>query len=381
MSLFIADFSQNEFQLSDQFEQYSNDLQNLGFFIRTCNLILSNADLKSFNQKTRTILDIYDAEHSAANSTTSVSSRLQKFIPVELLKKVSASNEASENYSPLFTNHKGVCHLQNTFIPIDCLVLVDSNTKLDNLFDILLEKLNLHFQAIKQCYLKYYQKEDNFVPETYHYCIDNQINSNTSNLIVTCIYPSNLADDALVNLRQEIHKILELPLDRALIRRIDSFEFSPDTSALSNTDLAVRYLQNPHTSAKPSNVQNGKQSLVYGNYIYFHYMQDGFNDNGWGCAYRSFQTIFSWYRLQGYTQKPIPRHSEIQQALVDLEDKPKSFVGSSKWIGSMEISFCLSKLLNVESRVLFVNKGSEIADKARELQYHFETEGTPIMIG
>jgi hypothetical protein len=31
--------------------------------------------------------------------------------------------------------------------------------------------------------------------------------------------------------------------------------------------------------------------------------------------------------------------------------------------------------------VLFVNKGSEIADKARELQYHFETEGTPIMIG
>jgi len=185
----------------------------------------------------------------------------------------------------------------------------------------------------------------------------------------------------LIILRQEIHKILELPLDRALIRRIDSFEFNPDTTALSNSDLAMKYLQNPHTNAKPSNVQNGKQSLVYGNYIYFHYMQDGFNDNGWGCAYRSFQTIFSWYRLQGYTQKPIPKHREIQQALVDLEDKPKSFVGSSKWIGSMEISFCLNKLLNVESKVLFVNKGSEIADKARELQYHFETEGTPIMIG
>ena len=110
-------------------------------------------------------------------------------------------------------------------------------------------------------------------------------------------------------------------------------------------------------------------------------MQDNFNDNGWGCAYRSFQTIFSWFKLQGYTQKAIPKHQEIQQALVDMGDKPKSFVGSSKWIGSMEISFCLSQMLNVDCKIISVSKGSEIADKARELQYHFDTEGTPIMIG
>jgi len=24
-------------------------------------------------------------------------------------------------------------------------------------------------------------------------------------------------------------------------------------------------------------------------------MQDKFDDNGWGCAYRSFQTIVSWF--------------------------------------------------------------------------------------
>jgi len=47
----------------------------------------------------------------------------------------------------------------------------------------------------------------------------------------------------------------------------------------------------------------------------------------------------------------------------------------------MEISFCLSQMLNVDCKILSVSKGSEIADKARELQYHFETEGTPIMIG
>ncbi len=95
---------------------------------------------------------------------------------------------------------------------------------------------------------------------------------------------------------------------------------------------------------------------------------------------RSFQTIFSWYKLQSYTQKAIPTHREIQQALVDMGDKTKEFVGSSKWIGSMEISFCLNQMLNVDCKIVSVSRGSELSEKARELQYHFETEGTPIMV-
>lgn len=128
-------------------------------------------------------------------------------------------------------------------------------------------------------------------------------------------------------------------------------------------------------------VPNGKQTLVKGNYIYFHYMQDNFNDNGWGCAYRSFQTIFSWFKLNGYTEKPVPTHKDIQQALVSIGDKPKSFLGSTQWIGSMEISFCLSEMLNVDCKILSVSKASELVEKARELEYHFETEGSPVMIG
>jgi hypothetical protein len=170
-----------------------------------------------------------------------------------------------------------------------------------------------------------------------------------------------------------------LPLDRPLLRRIDAFSF--DTTNEIREDEFSKYLISPHLSAKASSVANGKQSLVKGDYVYFHYMQDNFNDNGWGCAYRSFQTIFSWFKLQSYTLKPVPTHRQIQQALVDMEDKPKSFVGSNKWIGSMEISYCLSHMLNVESKIIFVSKGSEIIEKARELQYHFETEGSPVMIG
>ena len=60
-------------------------------------------------------------------------------------------------------------------------------------------------------------------------------------------------------------------------------------------------------------VSGGCISLVRGQYTYHHYMQDRMDDNGWGCAYRSLQTLVSWFRLQGYTDKPIPSHREIQK--------------------------------------------------------------------
>ena len=60
-------------------------------------------------------------------------------------------------------------------------------------------------------------------------------------------------------------------------------------------------------------VRDGRQTFVDGHYAYYHYMQDNFDDNQWGCAYRSLQTLCSWFVLQGYTRKPVPTHSQIQQ--------------------------------------------------------------------
>lgn len=71
-------------------------------------------------------------------------------------------------------------------------------------------------------------------------------------------------------------------------------------------------------------VKDGKQYIVKGDYLYYHYMQDGFDDNGWGCAYRSLQTLFSWFRLQGYTNKPVPTHPEIQKCLIALGKNPSA---------------------------------------------------------
>lgn len=77
----------------------------------------------------------------------------------------------------------------------------------------------------------------------------------------------------------------------------------------------------------------------------------------------------------------MPSHKEIQQCLVDIGDKPASFVGSRQWIGSMEVSFCLETMLNVTSRIMNVSSGAELADAGIELSRHFATHGTPVMIG
>jgi hypothetical protein len=57
-------------------------------------------------------------------------------------------------------------------------------------------------------------------------------------------------------------------------------------------------------------------------------LQDKFDDSGWGCAYRSLQTLCSWFARQHYTARPPPSHRQVQAALVAMGDKPASFVGS-----------------------------------------------------
>lgn len=110
-------------------------------------------------------------------------------------------------------------------------------------------------------------------------------------------------------------------------------------------------------------------------------MQNNYDDNGWGCAYRSLQTLCSWFKLQGFTDHKIPTHIEIQKYLVDIGDKQSSFIGSKQWIGSTEVSMCLNGFINVVSRILRCDSGADLTDYGPTLAQHFESQGTPIMIG
>lgn len=71
----------------------------------------------------------------------------------------------------------------------------------------------------------------------------------------------------------------------------------------------------------------------------------------WGCAYRSLQSLWSWFLLQQYTEEPVPGHRLIQETLVKVGDKQPAFVGSKEWIGSFEVSTVLNQLLGVRRGV------------------------------
>ncbi|KAG9412478.1 Ufm1-specific protease 2 [Aphanomyces cochlioides] len=170
--------------------------------------------------------------------------------------------------------------------------------------------------------------------------------------------------------RASLHELFvqpQVPLFRPLCRWL------PDQS------IDVQgVLLNVHRGIPRSSI-HGKQSLVQGAYGYFHYMQQNINDKGWGCAYRSLQTLASWLLLNHYTALGVPTHREIQETLVRMGDKSPSFVGSTEWIGSMEVGYVLDERYGVAFRT--IHCGTKLVDYARDLVVHFETHGTPVMLG
>ncbi|KAH6819954.1 Peptidase C78 [Perilla frutescens var. hirtella] len=203
---------------------------------------------------------------------------------------------------------------------------------------------------------------------------------------ITVIYELSYGETEMkqVEARRSLHLRLGLPFDRPLLRIANAINLSSikdSTRDKSNSKVGSYLLKDVHHGIPSSGVSGGHVSLIQGSYEYYHYLQDGFDDSGWGCAYRSLQTIVSWFKQQHYTSVDVPSHREIQQSLVEIGDKDPSFIGSREWIGAIELSFVLDKLLGVSCKVINVRSGSELPEKCRELALHFETQGTPVMIG
>ena len=208
--------------------------------------------------------------------------------------------------------------------------------------------------------------------------------------------PIELTENQLISLKNSNTKIGisdEIKLSKAFnISGIPFYNFSPIiiTSEETQDKLPIKlsdHILNPHLSMSSITEQPKDthiiRGLVRGDYHYFHYNQDNFNDSGWGCAYRSLQTLISWSILNTSVGKNIkvPSIPEIQKILVKLGDKDKKIVGSNEWIGAIEVNLVLNDLLGIENQILFVSSGSEINSKGRELLYHFQHNGTPVMVG
>ncbi|KAG4066450.1 hypothetical protein HA402_007086 [Bradysia odoriphaga] len=257
-------------------------------------------------------------------------------------------------------------------LQIDSLAVLHKNTKALGLYDILIESVCRSIRLIEKSVAN--QKflsniNDLGVPKTFNF------KPNELGHFFSCVYLTNSIDEDeyLVKRRKRLHQQFALPLTRPQFKRTNRYLFDGEQPTM-------KHLVNPHVGLK-SQVTGGTQYLVTGKYTYYHYMQDGFDDNGWGCAYRSLQTLSSWYQWQGYVERDVPSHKEIQKYLFDIGDKPSSFVGSKQWIGSTEVSMVLDGLFHIVSRILRVESGADLSQHGPTLARHFETQGTPIMIG
>jgi hypothetical protein len=66
---------------------------------------------------------------------------------------------------------------------------------------------------------------------------------------------------------------------------------------------------------------------------------------------------------------------------VALGDKAPSFIGSRQWIGAIELMYVLMASYDVQCKMLAVPAGADVAAHVRALAAHFDTQGTPVMIG
>ena len=186
-------------------------------------------------------------------------------------------------------------------------------------------------------------------------------------------------DLGLERTREAYHAMFGLATDKPALRVANARRFGGGASSSSSARLRDVHAIPP--GLPKSHVPHGTTHCVRGAYEYYHYMQDRFDDNGWGCAYRSLQTLCSWFALQNYTALPPPTHREIQRVLVDVGDKPESFVGSAEWIGAVELSYVLDERYGFSCKILTVPSGYDLPSRARELARHFDEIGTPVMMG
>ncbi len=225
------------------------------------------------------------------------------------------------------------------------------------------------------------------------------------------IYRECLPDDIAKAERRMIHEKLLLPTTRPFFRlqasneieslnetKESSFPFRIKTddkqikssSSTANVE-ATPPLISPHIVPSTGRVVERKQTLkgnvldiedvfVSGPYQYYHYMMQNVNDKGWGCAYRSLQTIMSWFYLNHFTNVEPLSIRDIQSALVSLGVESSSFVGSKKWIGSQEVGWILDDLLGVSCSYVSCASADDIIASAGKMVDHFKNNGSPILL-
>nr|XP_005598705.2 inactive Ufm1-specific protease 1 [Equus caballus] len=159
-------------------------------------------------------------------------------------------------------------------------------------------------------------------------------------------------------------------------RKRRSPQFSPESPPFPPATLEP--LKDVHVGLAPPGRDPARLAVLSGHYLYYHYGCDGLDDRGWGCGYRTLQTLCSWPegRAAG-----VPGVAAVQAALEDMGDKPPGFRGSRSWIGCVEASLCLDHFGGPQGRLCHVPRGAGLERELERLYSHFAGGGGPVMVG
>ncbi|KAH9590719.1 Ufm1-specific protease 2, variant 2 [Schistosoma haematobium] len=281
---------------------------------------------------------VHDSVCLSANSTKEHSSKMiDSFRKLKdninlaaLIVFFSLDNNTCDHTPTLQISHHSFGYSHR--IPIDLICNFNNNELMHR---ALCTKLSSFLDSYHRALL-FLWREVKFPPKTllsYHYVVRSSMYSMR--------LPWRIEETREEIWRKIIHEKFSLPLDTPLVRRGQALH--PVPRIVTWLGPSSELLVCPHEAVKQApNI--GQTYIVTGRYTYKHYLQDGVDDRNWGCAYRSLQTLVSWLMWQGeITPGPIPSLRDIQASIVRFGDKPKSFIGSCQWIGSLEMMAFLSK--------------------------------------
>lgn len=102
---------------------------------------------------------------------------------------------------------------------------------------------------------------------------------------------------------------------------------------------------------------------------------------GWGCAYRTLQTMCSMLKFKLGNEIKIPSIKQIQEILLKIGDKEASFVGSRDWIGGVETCYVIDELFNVSCYLHHITNDEKLSSKKTEIVNYFKNHGGLIAMG
>ena len=157
-----------------------------------------------------------------------------------------------------------------------------------------------------------------------------------------------------------------------------------------------------------ANCESCSLQLVKSSCAYYHYLCDKMDDRvnlvyfkynpwfiptphsqGWGCGYRSLQSLCSWAdgKRGPNENHRLPSLRQIQDILVEIGDKPPSFASSNNWIGCFEACIVLDHVYEVSVPCYMYVLSKWPADLLKAYSCpiwdaeHFKVSGAPVMIG